>query len=128
MSDRASERRLLVVEDNPFNRRVVGAMLGRLGHAHDFAAGGEEALAAVAGRAYALVFMDLEMPDIRGDEVTRRIRGGEGPNREVPIVGLTAASAAEVEVCLASGMNAVVTKPVKAEQLAEALAKFLAPA
>jgi CheY-like chemotaxis protein len=128
MAGEASERRLLVVEDNPFNRRVVGLMLGRLGHAHDFAASGVEALAAATARSYALVFMDFELPDIRGDEVTRKIRAGEGPNRDAPIVGLTAAAAAEVQECLASGMNAVVTKPVTVEHIIDTLAQFLAPA
>jgi len=127
-ADPPRERRLLVVEDNPFNQRIVGLMLTRLGYPHDFAASGEEALTAAAS-AYDLVIMDLQLPGIDGAEATRQIRCGDGPNRDIPIVGLTAtAAAAEVQTCLDSGMNTVLAKPIKAEKLADTLARFLPPA
>lgn len=121
-----AERRLLVVEDNPFNQRIVGLMLGRLGYRHDFAASGAEALTAAA-TPYDLVLMDFQLPEMDGAEVTRRIRNGDGPNRSVPIIGLTAAAASdEVQACLDSGMNTVLAKPIKLEQLTATLAQFLA--
>lgn len=125
----ASERRVLLVEDNPFNQRVIGLMLGRLGYHHDAATSGEQALDLAASTTYDLVLMDFQMPGIDGAETTRRIRGGEGPNARVPIVGLTAvASEEEARECRASGMNSVVNKPIKIERLSEVLASSLASA
>jgi len=73
--------------------------------------------------------MGLQLPGIDGAEATRQIRHGDGPNRDIPIVGLTATAAeAEVQSCLDSGMNTVLAKPIKAEKLADTLAHFLPPA
>lgn len=129
MTVATSDRRVLLVEDNPFNQRVIGLMLGRLGYRHDIAASGDEALTAAASATYDVVLMDFQMPGIDGAETTRRIRDGGGPNARVPIVGLTAvASEEEAKLCRDSGMNTIVSKPIKIERLAETLAQYLAPA
>lgn len=126
-SSAPGERRILLVEDNAFNARVVGMMLGRLGYRHDLASSGTAALAATASATYDVILMDFQMPDIDGAETTRRIRAGGGPNAGVPIVGLTAVtSESESQLCRDSGMNTVVAKPIKIEHLAETLAQFLA--
>src|SRR6185369_15641322 len=82
------EARVLLAEDNPTNRLVALAQLGRLGYKVDAVANGAEAHEALQHGGYDLVLMDCEMPVMDGYEATRRIR--EGGNSLVPIIALTA--------------------------------------
>jgi CheY-like chemotaxis protein len=99
-----------------------------LGVAVDVASDGEEALQALALRSYALVFMDCQMPRLDGLEATRRIRLREKETgRRIPIVALTAhALAAERRRCEEAGMDGVLTKPVRREELETCLLRFSA--
>jgi len=120
--------RVLLVDDNPINQLVAREMLASLGVDVDTAADGEEALARLALGAYALVFMDVMMPRLDGLEATRQWRRHEerARARRVPIVALTAnAMAADRERCLAAGMDDYLAKPVRREQLAQMLARWL---
>src|ERR1035441_1686634 len=75
---------------------------------------------------YDLIFMDCQMPEMDGYAATREIRHGEGSNRHVPIVAMTAEVLAGCrEECLAAGMDDHVSKPVKLEFLFEALRKWI---
>jgi signal transduction histidine kinase/DNA-binding response OmpR family regulator/HPt (histidine-containing phosphotransfer) domain-containing protein len=78
---RYAGRRVLVVDDNEVNRMVATGMLKSAGAEVDEAAGGEEALAALGRASYDLVLLDVQMPEMDGYEVTRRIRAGEGTGK-----------------------------------------------
>jgi signal transduction histidine kinase/DNA-binding response OmpR family regulator len=118
--------RILVAEDNLVNQRVVLGLLAKLGQRADAVRDGLEAVKAVESGAYALVFMDCQMPELDGFEATRRIRRLPGEKGAVPIVALTAnAMQGDRERCLEVGMNDYVTKPVDVGRLAAALQRFL---
>jgi len=117
--------RVLVVEDDPINRRVVEVMLRRLGLDVDLVEGGLEAVERVRTEEYAAVLMDIQMPGLDGLEATRRIRRARG-DRPLPIIALTAnVRAADREACLAAGMDEFLAKPVRQEQLQACLARWL---
>jgi len=108
-----ASKRILVVEDNEDNRRIL---LYRLRKIADFdiveTANGEEAIAAVEAQPPDLIFMDLKMPVMDGWEATRRIRALEA-GREIPIIALTAqAMAGDEQKALANGCDDYLAKPV----------------
>ncbi|RBP27104.1 signal transduction histidine kinase [Marinobacter pelagius] len=119
----------LVVEDNPVNQRVASAMLNRLGFRTDTAANGEEAVNIVQRNhtGYDLILMDCQMPVMDGYEATRRIREWERSNGQqgIPIIALTADVLPATEsICLGSGMNDFLAKPVRKENLQEVLGRW----
>jgi signal transduction histidine kinase/ActR/RegA family two-component response regulator len=118
--------RVLLAEDNPVNRLIVGAMLDRLGAEVVEAANGAEAirLASHPTRPLHAVLMDLHMPEIDGIEATRRLRG-QAATAHLPIIALTAAVLdAERAQAQSAGMNAFVTKPAAEAELVRALWPF----
>ncbi|MFO0728349.1 MAG: ATP-binding protein [Myxococcota bacterium] len=120
-----TQRRVLLVEDNPVNQKVAMRMLERLEVAVDVANDGLEAVNKVARAEYDLVFMDCQMPELDGYQATQKIRQLPGASAEVPIVALTAnAMEEDRERCLAAGMNDHVAKPVTQAALSEALQKL----
>jgi CheY-like chemotaxis protein len=114
--------RVLVAEDDPVSRRVVGAMLLQLGCARDIVHDGQAAVEKASATSYDLVLMDNQMPILSGCEATRalRSRGYTGV-----ILALTA-SALETEQreCIDAGMNAVLTKPVSRAELVRAIGRW----
>jgi PAS domain S-box-containing protein len=122
--------RLLVVEDNAVNRRVVSLLLASLGYEADMAQDGLEALRALEREAYDAVLLDIQMPAVDGLEVTRRLRARQGPHPQPYVVAMTAgAFREERERCLAAGMNAFLAKPVLRVDLEQVLARaFIAQA
>jgi len=138
--------RVLVVEDNEVNQKLLVWLLEKSGYRADVAANGIEAIAALKLLPYDLVLMDVQMPEMDGFEATRAIRDLEkaisgrqaelpGPNSSfalarsapgrIPIIALTAnAMKGDRELCLDSGMDAYVTKPVRPEQLFDAIERF----
>jgi CheY-like chemotaxis protein len=120
--------RVLVAEDNVVNQKVAIRMLERLGLRADVAANGREAVSMFELLPYDLVFMDCQMPEMDGYEAAREIRRGEGPDRHVAVIAMTAdAMAGCREQCLAAGMDDFIAKPVSMEALFEALQRW-APA
>jgi CheY-like chemotaxis protein len=114
-----------VAEDNPINREVTLELLQTLGLEADTAADGREALERVRQRDYALILMDMQMPNMDGIEATRALRNLPAWG-EKPIVALTAnAFDEDRQRCLAAGMNDFVTKPVESKALFETLLKWL---
>jgi CheY-like chemotaxis protein len=123
-------QRILVVEDSIANQKVVRAILGRHGHALEFAGNGREALERLAHADFDLVLMDVQMPEMDGLEATAAIRAGEsGSGRHIRIVAMTAhAMAGDREKCLAVGMDDYVSKPVRRADLVAALDRAKEPA
>ena len=116
--------RVLVAEDNAVNQKVAVRMLERLGIRADVAANGREAVEMQALVHYDVILMDCQMPEMNGYEAAATIRLLEGPGRQVAIVAMTAEALEGCrELCLKSGMDDFITKPVKLETLAEALKK-----
>ena len=117
---------VLVVEDNPVNRKVAVGILSRMGFTAETVVDGLQAVERLARGGVDLVMMDMQMPVMDGLEATRRVRGEPGPSREVPIVGLTAnAFASDRAACFEAGMNDFVVKPVTRERLEAALSKLV---
>ncbi len=118
--------RVLVVEDNAVNQRVVERLLGRRGLQVDLAGDGAQALARFERERYALVFMDCQMPVVDGYEATRRLRSSGAPWAGTPVVALTAnALEGDRERCEAAGMDDYLSKPIRAEQLDAVLERWL---
>src|SRR5690349_9781159 len=118
----AKRLRLLLVEDNPINRKVALLMLQKLGYQVDVANDGAEALQAASSTHYDLILMDCVMPVVDGFEATRRLRAVGGYSAEVPILAMTAnAFADDRKACLAAGMNDFLSKPVRQSELAAKL-------
>jgi len=118
--------RLLLVEDNLVNQKVVLAILRKKGYYIDVANDGREALQKLdhAGR-YDLILMDVQMPVLDGLEATRAIRR-ETKWRSIPIVAMTAhAMNGDRERCLQAGMDAYISKPVQPAHLVATIEKYL---
>jgi PAS domain S-box-containing protein len=121
--------RVLLAEDNPVNQEVALELLKETGLSVDVAGNGAQALALARQGAYALILMDVAMPEMDGLAATRAIRALP-ERRRVPILAMTASVLADDrQACLDAGMNDHVAKPVMPADLYEALAKWLpAPA
>jgi len=121
--------RILVAEDNLVNQQVAQGMLEWLGCAADVVSNGREALLAVQSGGYDMVLMDVHMPEMDGLEATREIRDWEratGRATPLPIVALTAnALSGDRELCIASGMNDYVSKPISRRDLDDAITRQL---
>ncbi len=116
--------RILVVDDVRANQVIAATLLRRVGHSVDIAASGAEAIKAVQRKPYDIVFMDIFMPGMSGQEATRHIRELLGVAGKVPILALTANTAPEDEVLfLSAGMNGVLGKPVSLPELQAALVR-----
>jgi two-component system, sensor histidine kinase len=122
--------RILLVEDNVVNQKVVLAMLRRKGYRIDIANDGREALGRLesAKRSYDLVLMDVQMPVLDGLETTRILRRDARWER-LPIVAMTAhAMTGDRERCLESGMNGYLAKPIQLAHLISTIEHYLMPA
>jgi signal transduction histidine kinase/ActR/RegA family two-component response regulator len=115
---------ILLAEDNPVNAAIARKVLEKLGCTVTHAENGIDAVSAFRTATPDLVFMDVHMPDMDGVEATKQIRLLE-TGKHVPIIGLTADVFEEHHrKFIASGMNAVLTKPFTPEKLARAIRKF----
>jgi len=122
------QTRLLLVEDNAVNQRVVLAMLRKKEYKIDVANNGQEALDKLksAAEPYSLILMDVQMPVLDGLETTRAIRRNPGWNH-LPIIAMTAhAMIGDRERCLEAGMNGYISKPVQQAGLISVIEQFLA--
>jgi|GEM_PF-4761902 len=119
--------KILVVEDNPINQKVMLGLLTRMGYRAELADNGAIALDMLRAAPYDLVLMDVQMPELDGLEATRRLRAWEGVQSRLPVIGVSAnAMPHEVQDCLDAGMDEHLAKPVRAQLLAERLAYWQA--
>jgi two-component system, cell cycle response regulator DivK len=119
-------KRILVVEDQPDNRRILRDMLSNAGYELVEAESGEEALTAVEAQRPDLILMDIQLPVMDGYEATRRIRSNPGL-KSIPIIAVTSyALAGDEAKALAVGCNAYVTKPFSPRALLAKVQEHLA--
>lgn len=112
---------VLAVDDNEVNRKVVSAMLAKLGHQVEIACSGQEAVALIEdGRSFDLILMDCEMPGMDGYEASRRIRQWQYAHsaQVFTIIALTAHALEEYkEASLGAGMDGHLSKPIRLQEL-----------
>jgi two-component system sensor histidine kinase/response regulator len=127
LRQRHHQARILVVDDDMFNREVASELLQSVGLAVALATDGFDAVSQAQLHAFDAVLMDVQMPILNGLEATQRIR--QLPGREAtPILALTAnAFAQDRQACLDAGMNDFVVKPINPQQLYATLLKWLTP-
>jgi signal transduction histidine kinase/HPt (histidine-containing phosphotransfer) domain-containing protein len=117
--------RILLAEDNVVNQKVAIHILLRMGYRADVVANGLEVLAALSQQAYDLIFMDMQMPEMDGLESTKRIHQNwlNGTLTSKPrIVAMTAnAMQGDRELCLSSGMDDYLSKPIRPAELVRVL-------
>jgi CheY-like chemotaxis protein len=115
--------RILLAEDNAVNQKLAIRILERLGYRADVASNGLEAVESVERQAYDVILMDVQMPEMDGLDATRQIR----ILTEVAqphIIAMTAnALEGDREMCIAAGMNDYVSKPIRVNELVDALLK-----
>ncbi|MBI4806649.1 MAG: PAS domain S-box protein [Desulfovibrio sp.] len=120
--------RVLVAEDNDFNRIVIEEYMALLGHQVTSVPDGQAALDFLRDNQFDIVFLDVQMPYLNGLEVVRRIRSGECGERtvDIPVVALTAyAMQGDRERFLASGMTGYLSKPVSLGDVQSEIARQL---
>jgi PAS domain S-box-containing protein len=117
---------ILVAEDNATNQRVILRQLKLLGYAAHVARTGAEALELWRRGTYSMLLTDLQMPELDGYDLTRLIRTEENDTTHIPIIALTANAVQDEEKrCLAAGMDAYLTKPVRLASLQEMLERWM---
>ena len=118
---------LLVIDDYAMNRHVAEKQLKTFSLSCEIATNGREGLEKATQNRYALILCDCSMPEMDGFEFTRQYREWERENqRRVPVVAMTAnALQGDSDKCLAAGMDDYLSKPVKLENLAQVLIKWL---
>jgi CheY-like chemotaxis protein len=112
--------RVLSVEDNPFGRVVLNAVLTELGHQAEFIGRGEAATERIAQGGFDAVLMDMVLPGIDGIEAIRRIRKLSAPLGRIAIIGVSGRGDDEA-ASRAAGADAFLLKPVSPRALATAL-------
>jgi two-component system sensor histidine kinase/response regulator len=118
----ATPRTILLVEDVPVNQMLAVRILEKVGHHVVIANNGREGVEALALRAFDLVLMDVQMPEMDGFEAARAIRAG---GSRVPIVAMTAyAMTGDRDRCLAAGMNGYISKPIRSRELLDAVDRY----
>jgi CheY-like chemotaxis protein len=122
-----NQPRILVVEDNLINQKLIVRLLEKLGYHADVAGNGEEALKALGNLPYAIVLMDCQMPVMDGFEATAQIRQRDRrDDTHTPIIAVTAHTLkGDKERCLSAGMDAYISKPINLDVLEITLARWL---
>ena len=119
-----SSLRILLAEDNAVNQKVALRLLDQLGYRADVASNGLEALEALERQPYDVVLMDVQMPELDGLDASRRICERWPAEVRPRIIAMTAnAMPEDREACFAAGMDDYVAKPIRPDELAEALSR-----
>ena len=121
-----STARVLVADDNAINQKVAVRMLQSLGVSAEVSANGWAAVEMLRLKPYDLVLMDWQMPSTGGQEAAIEIRKGEPADRHTPIIAMTVESGADcLDGCLASGMDDILLKPIRMEELSATLRRWI---
>jgi signal transduction histidine kinase/HPt (histidine-containing phosphotransfer) domain-containing protein len=125
-TESAPALRVLLVEDNPINRKLAQCVLERAGHSVEATESGTAGLSALERDRFDLVLMDVQMPGMDGVETTARIREREkAAGGHIPVLALTAhAMPADRVRCLAAGMDGYLVKPIQPRLLLEAVGRL----
>jgi len=116
---------ILLAEDNPVNQMLAVKILEKRGHRVVVASNGKEAIEKLQNSSFDLILMDVQMPEMDGISATRKIRNLKSEIRNLPIIAMTAhAMKGDREKCLEAGMDNYVTKPIRPEELFEAIEKL----
>ena len=120
---------VLVVDDNPVNQHVAVRLVEKQGHSVVAVGSGRAALEILENKTFDVVLMDVQMPDMDGFEATTLIRQKERQTEgHIPIIAMTAyAMQGDREHCIASGMDAYVSKPINIKELFAAIENVVAP-
>lgn len=114
----ARKYKILLVDDDCLNQRMMSLVLSEGDYLYDKAFNGVEALEAIKSQKFDLILMDLQMPIMDGYEATKRIRAWEAGNGYIPIIALTAMIFDEDrQLCLAAGMDDCIVKPFDTAEL-----------
>jgi len=118
--------KILIVEDDFINQKVIGKVLIKLGYQADISNNGLEALTKIKNTPYDLIFMDIQMPEMDGYETTIQIRGNAKIHQsKLTIIAMTAnAMQEDREKCLRLGMNDYISKPVLAQEIEQIIRKW----
>ena len=125
-NERIPTPKVLVVEDNFLIQYTTQKTLENLGCRVDIANTGKQALILAKQNYYNLIFMDIELPDLSGLEITREIRQGKYWSKGSPIVVITSHTENEIKKeCMLSGTNEVLTKPVYSQKFEDLLKAYV---
>ncbi len=114
--------RILLAEDNVVNQKLALRLLQQMGYRADLASNGIEAVESVQRQIYDVVLMDVQMPELDGLDATRRICALMPAGKRPRIVAMTAnAMQGDRDMCIAAGMDDYITKPIRVDQLVDAL-------
>ncbi len=120
-------KRVLVVEDNPLNRKLVRTILRLEGYEVVEAVSGEEALAAASAQKPDLILMDVQLPGIDGLQTCIRLKSNP-LTAGIPVVALTSyAMPGDEQKALEAGCQGYVTKPIDTRSFAGTIARYIAP-
>jgi CheY-like chemotaxis protein len=115
--------RILLAEDNQVNQKLALRILEQMGYRADVASNGIEAVESIERQTYDVILMDVQMPEMDGLDATRNIRKLTQVTQP-HIIAMTAnAMEGDREMCIAAGMNDYVSKPIRVNELVEALLK-----
>ena len=124
-SETCSDLLVLLAEDNLVNQQVAKGMFKKLGVDYEVASDGKEAVLKAKSKAYDLILMDIQMPEMDGLEATKMIKSQASPNSDTPVIALTAnAMEGDRELYLSVGMDDYMTKPIQKELLRRMLLKW----
>jgi len=119
--------RILVVDDNTVNQKVVLRILRKTGYSAHAVGNGREAIKALEETDYHMILMDVQMPEMDGFETTRFIRQSQSGHERIPIIAMTAhAMKGDRELCIESGMDDYISKPIQMQTLIDIIEKHLA--
>jgi signal transduction histidine kinase/CheY-like chemotaxis protein/ligand-binding sensor domain-containing protein len=126
ISTQNGNAKILVVEDNFVNRKVIIGILEKMGFNVEAVTDGKKAIEALRAESFDLVLMDCHMPEIDGFEATQQIRIDEGASKHTPIIALTASALPnERAKCFEVGMDDFASKPIQPEELELTLKRWL---